>query len=138
MAKHELYRALIERMDAALSNRCFFEASWYAYAILEDRLISLVQSSTPPGTTERTPRGMEKKMRILRDRTLANSSLSAFFKDVELDAWRKRRNQLMHAMAEGTLTIADVDAQGESLAEEGARLVRVYAAAAMRLKKRTR
>jgi hypothetical protein len=136
LAKHELYKALIERMDTALTDERYFEASWYAYAILEDRLISLVHSSTPTGSTQRAPRGMEKKMRVLRDRTSVDSSLSAFFEDLQLDDWRKQRNRLMHAMAEGTLTIADVDTQGRALAEEGARLVRQYAAAARRLKKR--
>ena len=49
MAKEALYREFMSRMNAADQAGNYLEASWYAYAILEDRLRSLLRSSGGEG-----------------------------------------------------------------------------------------
>ncbi|RKS85449.1 hypothetical protein DFR51_3368 [Sphingosinicella microcystinivorans] len=46
MGKFALYRQMIGRLDEAIEGRHFFEASWYVYALLEDRLISLLSANS--------------------------------------------------------------------------------------------
>lgn len=131
MAKRPLYEEMIKRLDVAYSEKQFLEGSWYAYAILEDRLISLIRSGGgDPNITM-----MGTKIKALKTLVKAGSVDVRNFERVRLKAWAKDRNTLMHAMAGGTLTIEEVDAMAKKLASEGKALVRVYAAAAMRQKK---
>jgi len=62
MRKHDLYATLIERCEAAAANAAYFESSWYAYAVLEDRLRSLLRSS---GGETKTVDGVEKTIRMM-------------------------------------------------------------------------
>ncbi len=43
--KRELFENFISRMDSEIENGRYFEASWYVYALLEDRLISMLRNS---------------------------------------------------------------------------------------------
>lgn len=132
MAKYDLYEVMIRRLDEAIESNQFFQASWYAYALLEDRLLSLLKSS---GST-RSLRMLGPKIGALNKLAQSDAVLSANFESVRLSAWNKVRNDLMHAMAEGSMSIEDIDAQAEALAAEGRELVRLYSAAARRVKKR--
>jgi hypothetical protein len=132
MAKSSLYKEMIKRLDDACANRHFLEASWYAYAVLEDRLISLIKSGG--GVPGRLMMG--KKIEALDKLVKAGTVELRNFESTKLRAWADDRNTLMHAMAEGKMTIEDVDAMAEKLANDGSTLVRIYAAAAMRQKKK--
>jgi hypothetical protein len=131
MGKFAIYREMIARLEAAITCRYYLEASWYAYALLEDRLISLLESSGGnPGV-----RMMGPKIGALQTRSASDSSLSFNFEYTRLNAWKNARNDLMHAMAEGSIPIRDIDLRAEALAREGAALVRIYSAAARRQKR---
>ena len=43
--KRELYEELYERMNTAHDAGFNLEASWFAYAVIEDRLLSLLRNS---------------------------------------------------------------------------------------------
>jgi hypothetical protein len=131
MSKSSLYREMIKRLEHAVEERQFFEASWYAYAILEDRLISLIVSSG----SSLAPNMMGPKIKLLEARAQTDLALAANFEMVRLNAWKRARNNLMHAMADGTMSIDDIDIHVAMLATEGAELVRIYSAAARRHKK---
>ncbi|WP_337827495.1 hypothetical protein [Pseudonocardia sp. TMWB2A] len=131
MRKFALYRQMISRLDDAVAGGHFFEASWYAYAVLEDRLISLL-SSTGGG---RNLRMMGPKIAELKSRAASDPALAANFEYTRLNAWKDARNDLMHAMAEGSIPMSDIDLCAQALAKEGAALVRIYGAAARRQKR---
>lgn len=131
MSKSSLYREMIKRLEHAIKERQFFEASWYAYSLLEDRLISLIKSG---GGVPGRPM-MGKKIEALDKMVKAGTVEARNFESTKLRAWADDRNKLMHAMAEGKMTIDDVDAMVEKLANDGSALVRMYAAAAMRQKR---
>src|SRR5581483_5803626 len=132
MAKESLYRTFVARMEASLAAQMYLEASWYAYAVLEDRLVSLLRNS---GGLAGAVRMMGPKLKELSRRAKYDALLAANFEENRLDAWREARNELMHAMADATMSIAEIDAGARDLAIEGAALVREYAAACRRLKK---
>lgn len=130
MGKFALYQQMIGRLDEAIAGRHFFEASWYAYALLEDRLISLLKSSGGYSAVKM----MGPKIGKLNDRATSDPTLATNFEYTRLNVWKNARNDLMHAMAEGAMPMNDVDIRAKALAEEGAALVRIYAAAARRQK----
>lgn len=131
MGKFALYRQMIARLDEAIVGGHFFEASWYAYALLEDRLISLLASSGD----SRSLRMMGPKIGELKDRSASDPTLATNFEYMRLNAWKDARNDLMHAMAEGAMPMSDIDLRAKALANEGAALVRIYSAAARRQKR---
>lgn len=137
MPKQSLYKTFISRLESAYEDGRYFEASWYAYAVLEDRLRSLLRNSGGEGVggSARPIRMMGAKLKELSDRALSDKLLKANFEHDRLDAWKDDRNNLMHAMAEATMTIAQIDQAAKKLAKEGVELVREYAAACRRLKK---
>lgn len=143
IAKRELYKIFLDRMTAAIAANMPFEASWYAYAILEDRLVSMLRQSGGTLTPKGKPiRMMGPKIDELRSRAKKDDLLKANFagtdgqrEDSELWKWKDDRDALMHGMAAGNLTIDQIDALVLKVASEGAKLARMYAAAAARLKK---
>ncbi|MDD9744728.1 MULTISPECIES: hypothetical protein [Marinovum] len=134
--KRTLYEEFIDRIDASIASDHFFEASWYVYAALEDRLISMLQQSGGSTFASGKPiKMLGPKIGELDKRQSGDPLLAANFPKTEVEAWGKRRNDLMHAMADGSLTIEQIDADAKSLAIDGRDLLRNVAAAAMRLKK---
>jgi hypothetical protein len=123
---------MIRRLDDALAGRHYFEASWYAYALLEDRLISLLKSARSTQSVHM----MGPKIGALNRLAQSDAVLAANYERTRLSAWKDDRNNLMHAMAEGSMSIEDIDAKAAALAAEGRELVRLYSAAARRTKKR--
>jgi hypothetical protein len=61
----------------------------------------------------------------------------AFFGDMiqRLSDWAKKRNALMHALADERLDVPAIDAESESVALEGRELAREFSAACKRFKK---
>jgi len=53
-----------------------------------------------------------------------------------LKAWKEDRNNLMHAMAGGALSIEHIDKMSEGLARDGCKIVRSLASLARRMKTR--
>jgi hypothetical protein len=135
-SKRSLYEDFIGRIDTSIASGHFFEASWYIYAALEDRLISMLQQTG--GATFASGKKITMlgpKIGELDARQSSDQLLAANFPKARIQAWGKRRNDLMHGMADGSLAIEQIDADARSLATDGRALLRDVAAAAMRLKK---
>lgn len=136
MAKDSLYRTFISRMEAASATGNYLESSWYAYAVLEDRLISMLRNSGGAGVGGKGKpiKMMGPKLKELNHRTKTDALLKAYFEHDRLDAWKHERNNLMHAMADASMSLEAIDAAAKTLAEDGSALVRDYLAACRRLK----
>lgn len=140
MSKQELYKTFIQRMEAALDAGYHLEASWYAYAILEDRLISMLRNT---GGVPLVSSGRNKGKPIqMLGRKLAElqkrSKTTAILQQIEfasIQNWANQRNDLMHAMAEGSKPLKAVDKEAFLLAQTGVTVVRDCASAARRVKK---
>lgn len=140
MAKQALYRAFISRMDSAYAAAMYLESSWYAYSVLEDRLISMLRNSggvgeNGGGASGKPIRMMGPKLKELKRRAKKDKLLAAYFEHDALNAWKESRNNLMHAMGDATMPINDIDVAAKKLAEDGRKLVGDYSAACRRLKK---
>lgn len=140
MAKRTLYKTFIRRMNDAYQKNMYLEASWYAYAVLEDRLVSLLNNSGGIGKTNggaggKPIRMMGPKLKELSRRAKKDKLLKANFENDRLNTWKESRNNLMHAMGDASMSIKAIDDAAKTLAEEGIQLVREYASACMRLKK---
>lgn len=134
--KQQLYQAFIERMENAEKEGFYFEACWYASAILEDRLLSLLTSTGGvPFSRGRPIRMLGPKLKALIERATDNDVLRQNVDLAAINDWKDRRNDLMHAMAEGTQTLNEIEAAAKALAEDALELVRDTAAAARRLKR---
>jgi hypothetical protein len=75
------------------------------------------------------------KLGELKKRTATDRLLEENFPERKIDVWKNERNNLMHAMDEGTLPQAEIDKKAYLLATQGSDLVNEVSAAAMRLKK---
>lgn len=140
MPKQALYKTFMSRMDAAYKASMYLEATWYAYAVLEDRLVSLLRNSGGVGENNGGANGkpirmMGPKLKELSRRAKNDKLLNENFEHDKLNDWKESRNNLMHAMGDATMPIADIDAAAKKLAEGGQILVREYASACRRLKK---
>ncbi|MEL1249095.1 hypothetical protein [Aurantiacibacter gilvus] len=142
--KRALFEVFMDRMTVSQEAGMPFEAAWYAYAILEDRLVSLLRNSGGENDHKGKPiRMMGNKIKELRDRTSNDQLLAAYFpehdvedkKQTALWKWKEDRDELMHGMASGELTLEQIDGLVQRVATEGASLARDYANAATLLKK---
>lgn len=139
MPKEALYRTFMSRMQSAYEASMYLEASWYIYAVLEDRLVSLLKNSggvgeNDGGSSGKPIRMMGPKLKELSRRAKKDKLLAAYFEHDKLNAWKESRNNLMHAMGDATMQLNEIDTAAEKLAKEGQELVREYAAACRRLK----
>jgi hypothetical protein len=137
MKKKKLYEDLIERMEGAVTRGSDVEAAWYAYAVLEDRLRSMLRQSGGEAKKNKSKpiKMMGPKIEELKDRALNDRLLHSCFERGRLEKWKDARNDLVHAMADGKHDIQAIDALASALAIEGVELARLYASAARRLKK---
>lgn len=135
--KRELFEGFHDRMDTAIERKFYLEASWYAYAIIEDRLVSMLRQSGGIGRngSSNPIRMLGKKVDELKSRAETDKLLDSYFEPQSIFDWADQRNTLMHAMADGSLSQAEIDKQAYLLAMNGRDLVRDVSAAAMRLKK---
>lgn len=128
------YQTLILRIDQAIEDEFFLEATWIAYAILEDRLVSVLRESG----ADPTIRMLGPKLIAVQSKTQQSINMrKAFFGDMldRLKAWKDKRNDLMHALADERQDIPDIDQAAQSVAIEGRDLAREFAAACRRFKK---
>lgn len=140
MPKQELYKTFMSRIDSSYKASMYLEASWYIYAVLEDRLVSLLRNSggvgeKNSGTGGKPIRMMGPKLKELSRRAKKDKLLKENFEYDKLNAWKESRNNLMHAMGDATMPINEIDAAAKQLSEDGRALVREYASACRRLKK---
>lgn len=154
------YEEIIKRIDENISQKKYFESSWYSYVIIEDRLISMLNqtggstvipkakkkkkmvNSQPQTIRMLGPKIGELKLRSKNDRVLESllyeteNSKKINLLD-KLSDWKDKRDQLTHQVVnDDSMSIVDIDKLAESTAEEGRNLVRKFAAIARTLKKR--
>lgn len=136
MAKKELYTIFMARMTEAHEAGYHFESSWYSYAILEDRLRSLLRSSGGEGVggPGKPIRMMGPKLKELKHRAKSDQLLKVNFDHDRLNLWKNSRNDLMHAMADASMSLEQIKNEAKSLSEEGAKLVRLLSDSARRVK----
>lgn len=135
--KSHLYSVLIARLDQAYSEKNFFESSWYAYAVIEDRLISLLRLTGGETINGKPIMMLGRKIEILEKRVHHNSALKKFFTQKmqdDLDAWRDERNQLMHDMGTGTITLDEIDRRSQQLSLDGKKVVRELCSVCWKMK----
>ena len=126
-------------MEGATAAGMYLEASWYAYAALEDRLVSLLRNSggvgeNAGGANGKPIRMMGNKLQELSRRAKKDTLLAQNFEYEKLNTWKDARNNLMHAMGNGEMSMDEIDLVAAKLATDGGGLVREYAAACRRLK----
>ncbi|HEX8062502.1 MAG TPA: hypothetical protein VF535_04735 [Allosphingosinicella sp.] len=80
-------------------------------------------------------RMMGPKLAELKRRARSDQLLTSCFEYARIEQWKHDRNNLVHAMADGTHDIDTIDALAAALARDGVELARVYTAAARRLKR---
>jgi hypothetical protein len=138
-AKREHYKDLMERMNKAHDDKYYLEASWFGYTVLEDRLLSALRQSGGATYANFKPiRMLGKKMQEITLRKKKDSLLSVYFDDFLMDRvhkWKEERNDLTHAMADGTQSISEIDKAAYLLSLNAKKLVRDVCNASQLLKK---
>ncbi len=130
-------------MDQALNDGFFLEASWIAYAIIEDRILSaLAKTGGVPMRNGQPLRMLGPKLDALVGRQPNDSALTAAMLNGQvLDtvrAWKDKRNPLMHSLAEECKPFVEHNADARIVAAEGSRAARDLCAAVIRLSRRKR
>ncbi|NKB33953.1 MAG: hypothetical protein GKR91_12725 [Pseudomonadales bacterium] len=145
--KREHYEILLDKMALAHEQEFHLEASWIAYSILEDRLLSALKRSggtTYPNGDDIRMLGQKIQELIARRAELndqhatGDKLLGAYFSLNLLDKlkdWKDRRNDLMHAMADSTKTIAELSKETYLLSLDSKQIVKDTCNAARLLKK---
>ena len=134
-AKGRSYEELLARLDAARKEGFHLEASWIAYAVVEDRIDSALglTGGIPPKIM------LGKKLEHLRNRLSGDAELrkatAAGQVLDEVERWKNSRNPLMHSMAAESLPWEDLEKNAAALSADGRETVRNLCSAIMRLKK---
>jgi hypothetical protein len=137
--KGKHYTALLKKMEAAMKAGFYLEASWIAYAILEDRLVAAMLCTG--GATQRNGKRVAMlgpKINFLKKRRRRDKLLGANFSTDwlnKLARWKDRRNTLMHAMANATVSVGRIELAAKRLALAADTLVYDACRQTRRLKK---
>lgn len=139
-SKDLIYKKLIFQLEDTFDKGYFFESAWIQYVILEDRLVSILKSSGGNLNNKGSEiKMLGPKLGKLNDRYASSAILKEHIdrNDIlsRIDIWKDLRNTLMHSMADGSLTLEEIEIRIKELAESGKLLVRHTAATARRLKK---
>ena len=140
--KRNTYEQGIARIDQALSEGFWLEASWITYAMFEDRCDSLLNKSGGPVPASH-PNGfvsINKKITSLKQRSSSDQFLSqvpglAALLD-EVHDWKNRRNPVMHSMVDVPRDWAAINADAQALAEDGREILGRFSSAVMKVRKR--
>ena len=116
------------RMTKAIVAEFYLEASWYAYAIIEDRLVAVLKRSGGVLDSDGNPvRMLGPKLKLIRKRRKKDILLQAYFPEAVLgniDTWKEERNDLMHAMADASASLPEIDKRAYLMATRGQELVK--------------
>lgn len=141
MLKYANYKEQHERLSKALKHNFYLEAIFIEYAIIEDRLSSILRYE---GNTINSKNGfvsIEKKINKVRaiseNKTgLAIKYFTPNFLDT-IESWKNRRNPLIHALMKQQLTteeLLDLATDGQAIVKELSRLSQNYKRAVERKK----
>lgn len=143
ISKGQSYRELIHRMDEAIDGSFYLEASWIAYAILEDRALSALERTpggVPTNNNGEPIRMLGPKLCELERRCPSDADLKGATLDGQLLAsaksWKDDRNSLMHALAKEARSFNDIALDAQRLAIDGRNVAVSFANAVTRLRNR--
>jgi len=124
MQKYANYKEQMGRLKKALTQGFYLEAVFIEYAIVEDRLESVLRHSGKwsfkPGEFVTLERKRNKVANMAEEKkSLAHKYFPAELTD-GIEIWKNNRNRIIHALMKQNLHTEDLQA----LAEEGQELVR--------------
>lgn len=162
MGRAAFLGTMIARQKDAHCKGYYFEASWYAHGIFEDRTKRICEHILPTG--EHPPDSLAEKIQIIKTCCDADKTKVVDGKPVRgtrkeggnkikipkhpiyqtidkgflenLHVWREDRNQLVHELATGKFNISQIDRDKKDLSTRGDKLVKEILATTMRIKKR--
>lgn len=148
MQKYDNYREQFNRLKKALKNEFYLEAIFIEYAIIEDRMESLLRHSDKWEAYLKHIKGREPRLptKITYFKKMAEEKKGLphkYFSDTLLDdilAWKERRNGLIHALMNKKLTtqeLSDFAHSGFQLTRELTNRARNYKRAVERRKAKT-
>lgn len=136
--KKKHYEELMVRMTKAIAAEFYLQAGWYAYAILEDRLVAVLKRSGGATNDNGTPiKMLGPKLKTIVRRRSSDPLLRVYFDSTLIDAidkWKNERNTLMHAMADAATPMNKLDEQARLLATRGKELIKSVCRHARQLK----
>lgn len=124
MQKYANYREQMSRLNKALNARFYLEAIFIEYAVMEDRLESVLRHSGKWNPKPDEHISIDRKCRNVaklaeEKKGLARRYFSAELTDGILE-WKEKRNKMIHALLKQSLHTEDL----QSIAEEGHQLVK--------------
>lgn len=123
---------LVKRAELALAEEFYLEASWLCYAIIEERIRSVIVKLN--GTVKSNWKIFDCITEIEKKRpsdTILNELFPKDFTD-KINAWRSKRNSLMHDLVESESNQVEF----KDAAQEGREIVREIKKAVRLLKAR--
>lgn len=132
VVKYENYKKQNERLKKALNNHFYLEAVFIEYAIIEDRLESILRyenNTIKSKTHVSIDKKIDKVNTIAREKKgLAKKYFSPEFMESIKD-WKERRNPLIHALmkrSNSTEELCAIAKEGNDLQKELCRLSQNY------------
>ncbi len=123
--KYVNYKEQMGRLKKAMNSGFFLEAIFIEYAIIEDRLESIMRHSGRwTDKFEENPPTISKKLNIVDELARRNKSLpQKYFKPeliLDIREWKEYRNQIIHALLKQDLNtdqLMTIAQNGERLAK---------------------
>lgn len=124
MQKYANYKTQMGRLNKALTNQFYLEAIFIEYAIMEDRLESVLRHSgkwNPKPDSFVSLDAKRKKVAKLAEekKSLAHKYFPCELTD-RIENWKNERNRVIHALMKQNLHTSDL----RTLAEEGQMIVK--------------
>lgn len=118
------FKDLIDKMNFAYDNEFYFETVWLAYSLIEGRVDSALNKSG--GYTGRRLFGDKLEALIGRVPVDLNLKRMPGYDNVLSDvrAWKDKRNNLMHSLADSIITGEALESECLSVAQNGKDLAR--------------
>lgn len=140
MTKRYTYEQGIGRIDEALENEFWLEASWIIYAMFEDRCSSLLEKSGGAIPSKNGFVSIHRKIEELKARASKNQFLAQVTELPgllqEVNDWKKDRNTMMHSLVEMPREWSVIDSETKQLAKQGRNLLGRFSSAAMKVRKK--
>lgn len=124
MQKYANYKEQMGRLNKALANQFYLEAIFIEYAIMEDRLESVLRHSGKWNPKPNSFITLDRKCKIIEKMAEEKKSLAHKYFPVELtkdiEAWKDDRNRMIHALMKQQLHTEDLC----NIAERGKGIVK--------------
>ena len=132
MEKYNTYKNSYEKLELAIENEFYFEACLITYAIIEDRLSSIIKYNG----LKSDRLSMYEKSNIIRNLISNKSNGMENIFDIEefknIDNWRRHRNDVVHALMDSTYDIEEY----KRIALDGRKYAKYLSACCTKIKNR--